>query len=125
MSFPEIPKMHRLLLVAGFAAAALVPSLASAQSGEQRLDRPSERTETPRDVNTRANWLEQHIRAAAGIGTLDRDEARRDLGELTSIRNQERDMRTGDGLLSRVDEATLQQRLVGLFSRLGEASNQE
>lgn len=111
--------MRRLLLVAGLTVAGLVPSLASAQPPERQRDNRCQRAEAQRDVDTRANWLEQHIRAAGGSRTLDRAEARSDLAELASIRDQERDMRTGDGRLRRPDEATLQLRLVDLFSRLG------
>jgi hypothetical protein len=82
-------------------------SYGSDASFESRRDRMG----MPLDLDARENWLQQRIRSAADDGRLNHYEARRDLGELNSIRRQERAMRFGDGQLSRRDEATLQQRL--------------
>lgn len=71
-----------------------------------------------RDVDGRADRLEQRIRAAADNGSLTREDAGRDLGALTSIRRQEADLRDGDGQLSPQNDAMLQARLDRLSDRL-------
>ena len=77
-----------------------------------------DRADMPRDLNTRENWLDRRIRAAGADGTISRRDVRRGLGELKSIRQQERSMRAGDGRLSGREEAGLQDRLDRLGASL-------
>jgi hypothetical protein len=71
-----------------------------------------------RDLDTRAAWLEQRIRAAAHDGALGRRAASRALRELDGVRRQESDLRDAVGRLSHRDEAMLQARLDRLAAGL-------
>ena len=76
-----------------------------------------------RDVDSRAQWLEQRIRSASANGGLSQYDASNDMHELNSIRRQEAGMRRDDGVLSPRDEARLQTRLDNLSATVRQSVN--
>lgn len=73
------------------------------------------------DIDTREARMEQRIRSSSDNGALPREDARRDMHDLSSIRSQEAQLRGGDGQLSTQDDAMLQARLDRLGDRLRQA----
>lgn len=76
-----------------------------------------------RDVDSRAQWLEERIRSASANGGLSRYAASNDMRELSAIRHQEARMRSDDGALSARDEARLQGRLDNLSATVRQSLN--
>jgi hypothetical protein len=71
------------------------------------------------DVRAREAWMEQRIRTAASNGDLSHHDARRALSKLSSIRQQDANMRDGSDRLSPQEDAMLQARLDRLKTSLG------
>ena len=65
----------------------------------------------PGDLRAREAWLEQRIRAGMNDGSLSRDEARRSLRWLNSIRNSDLRLRRSNGELSDRDQTLIRTKL--------------
>ena len=111
--------MLKSLVLAGLAAAALAPSLASAQpTGAYSEDNygpphgvevaPNDDLTTWRnrhDTQQREEWMEARIRHRVGDGALTQDQADRDLARLHEIRAMDEGFRQSGG-----GELTMEQR---------------
>ena len=77
----------------------------------------------PRDLNDRETWMERRIRSAIDDGSLSRNDGRRRMNDLQTIRSREATMRDRDGQLSGQEEVYLQAQLDSLGERLPDSGD--
>jgi hypothetical protein len=107
----ENKRMLKSLVLAGLAAAALAPSLASAQPagaydenhygpppGVQVAPNDNLTTwENRRNTQEREQWMDQRIRSRVGDGSITQDQANRDMAHLHEIQAMDDGFRRSNG----------------------------